>query len=175
MGEIHEPDTVLLLVAVTSRHAAALDWRERIGEHFGPLAIVSDAFDFIETAYYAAMMGDGLKKQFVACESLVDPGGLARVKCETNAWEAEYAALGGHAEPRPLNLDPGYITPAKLVFASTKDHAHRLYLRRGIYAEVTLLYRSRRWRRIRGRTPTIGAAIISSSSPVSRVSPAPAE
>ena len=48
-------------------------------------------------------------------------------------------------EPRPLNLDPGYITPAKLVLASTKDHAHRIYLRDGIYAEVTLAYRGGRW------------------------------
>ena len=46
---------------------------------------------------------------------------------------------------RPLNLDPGYITPAKLVLASTKDHAHRIYLRDGIYAEVTLSFRGRKW------------------------------
>ena len=52
---------------------------------------------------------------------------------------------GRHAEPRPLNLDPGYITPAKLVLASTKDHAHRIYLRDGIFAEVTLVYRQRKW------------------------------
>jgi hypothetical protein len=44
-----------------------------------------------------------------------------------------------------LNLDPGYLTPAKLVLASTKDHAHRLYLARGIYAEVTLYFKGRRW------------------------------
>jgi hypothetical protein len=48
-------------------------------------------------------------------------------------------------EPRPLNLDPGYLTPAKLVLASTKDHAHRIYLSRGIYAEVTLFYKDRHW------------------------------
>ena len=47
---------------------------------------------------------------------------------------------------RPLNLDPGYLTEAKLVLASTKDHAHRIYLSQGIYAEVTLSYRRGRWR-----------------------------
>ena len=72
-------------------------------------------------------------------------GRLADIKRQTNAWEAEYAALGLHPEPRPLNLDPGYITLAKLVLASTKDHAHRIYLGDGIYAEVTLAYRDRRW------------------------------
>jgi hypothetical protein len=43
-------------------------------------------------------------------------------------------------EPRPLNLDPGYLTEAKLVLATTKDRNHRLYLDRGIFAEVTLCY-----------------------------------
>jgi hypothetical protein len=146
MGDIHDPDAVLLLVAASSRHSAALNWaRERIERQFGPLALVSEAFDFTETAYYTASMGQDLKKQFVACEQLIDPGELARIKCETNAWEVEYAALGRHTEPRPLNLDPGYITPAKLVLASTKDHAHRLYLHSGVYAEVTLAYRGRQW------------------------------
>ena len=59
--------------------------------------------------------------------------------------EEEYQALGNHAEARPLNLDPGYITEAKLVLASTKDRDHRLYLDRGIFAECTLHYRQGIW------------------------------
>jgi hypothetical protein len=146
MGDIHEPEPVLLLVAASSRHEVALDWAgDRIEESHGPLALASDAFDFTETAYYTATMGEGLKKQFIACQRPIDPGDLARIKHETNAWEAQYAALGWHPEPRPLNLDPGYVTPAKLVLASTKDHAHRLYIGDGIYAEVTLAYRQRQW------------------------------
>ena len=31
------------------------------------------------------------------------------------------------------------------MLASTKDFAHRIYLSRGIYAEVTLQYRHQRW------------------------------
>jgi hypothetical protein len=146
MGDIHEPDAVLLIVAASSRHDAALAWaRERIEREIGSLALVSDAFAFTETDYYSATMGDGLKKQFIACERPIDPGELPRIKRQTNAWEAEYAALGRHPEPRPLNLDPGYVTAAKLVLASTKDHAHRLYLADGIYAEVTLAYRQKQW------------------------------
>jgi Domain of unknown function (DUF4416) len=146
MGEIQNPSRVLLIIAINSRYAAALEWaQERIASAYGPAAIVSDAFDFTETDYYTATMGGDLKKQFIACERLIDPGDLAGIKRATNDWEAAYAALGRHPEPRPLNLDPGYVTPAKLVLASTKDHAHRLYLGDGVYAEVTLAYRSRRW------------------------------
>jgi hypothetical protein len=146
MGAISEPTPVLLLIAATSRHPTAIEWaRLRIEATFGPLALASRPFDFTETDYYAATMGLDLKKQFLAAERQIDPALLAAIKRQTNEWEAEYAALARHPEPRPLNLDPGYITTAKLVLASTKDHAHRLYLQDGIYAEVTLAFRHRAW------------------------------
>lgn len=146
MGQIQTSTPVLLLIAVSSRHELATEWaRVRIEAIFGPLALVSDAFDFTETDYYAATMGVDLKKQFYAVDRMIDPGGLAEIKWTTNQWETEYAACGNHPEVRPLNLDPGYITAAKLVLASTKDHAHRLYLDRGIYAEITLAFRGGRW------------------------------
>jgi hypothetical protein len=146
MGEIHVPAPVLFILTVSSRHDAALEWvRERCVQHYGPVVLSSGPFDFTETDYYTATMGADLKKQFFAFETLIDSGELAGIKRQTNDWEAQYAALARHAEPRPLNLDPGYLTPAKLVLASTKDHAHRIYLRDGIFAEVTLVYRQRNW------------------------------
>jgi hypothetical protein len=146
MGDINLPAPVLFILAVSSRHAAALEWaRERCAQQYGPIQLSSDPFDFTETDYYTATMGTGLKKQFLASERLIDSSALASIKRETNKWEVEYAALGRHAEQRPLNLDPGYLTPAKLVLASTKDHAHRIYLRDGIFAEVTLVFRQRKW------------------------------
>ena len=146
MGELRQVEPVLLLAAAFSRHAAALDWaRERLASAWGPVALESAHFEFEETDYYRPTMGAGIRKCFWAFEPMLDPAELAQRKLEANAWEAEYTGLGRHAEPRPLNLDPGYLTSAKLVLASTKDHAHRLYLARGIYAEVTLFYKDRRW------------------------------
>lgn len=147
MGDIHAPSPVVLLIAASSRHEEALALGLRQSEvRFGPPALISDAFDFTETNYYDAEMGPGLKKQFWAFAEPIDPGRLAAIKRQTNEWEAEYAGLKIHTEPRPLNLDPGYLTLAKLVLASTKDHAHRIYLGDGIYAEVTLSYRGGAWR-----------------------------
>lgn len=146
MGSPSQTAPVLLLVAAFSRHEAALEWaRERVAAAWGPLALESPRYDFAETDYYAAAMGAGLKKCFWACERPIDPGTLPALKLAANAWEAEYAALGRHAEPRPLNIDPGYLTPAKLVLATTKDFAHRLYLSEGIYAEITLSFRHGAW------------------------------
>lgn len=146
MGQILRPKSAMLLVAVCSRYDEALAWtEERAQTEFGPLALKSDAFAFTETDYYRESMGEDLKKQFLTFDQLIDPAELARIKCATNEWEEQYAARGNHPEPRPLNLDPGYITMAKLVLASTKDHAHRLYLAEGIYAEFTLQYRGGAW------------------------------
>jgi hypothetical protein len=146
MGAPHPPTPVLLLIAASSRYDDALTWGLHQAEReLGPAAAVSDAFDFTETNYYDAEMGAGLKKQFWAFATPIDPGRLAAIKLATNLWEAEYAGAGLHPESRPLNLDPGYITLAKLVLASTKDHAHRIYLGDGIFAEVTLSFRGGAW------------------------------
>jgi hypothetical protein len=146
MGDVFEPISVTLLIAVVSRYAKALEWaRDGAEQQYGSVLLASPAFDFTETDYYTATMGPDLKKQFLAFERPIDPAALAGIKRQTNDWEAEYAGLGLYPEIRPLNLDPGYITAAKLVLASTKDHAHRIYLRDGIYAEVTLSYRHRHW------------------------------
>lgn len=146
MGRIASPAPVLPLLAAFSRHDAARSWaRARAESDWGPIALVSADFDFSETGYYHATMGVGLRKTFFAFARTIDPGTLPRLKHQSNAWEDEYAALGRHDEPRPLNLDPGYLTLGKLVLASTKGHIQRIYLSDGIYAEVTLVRRHGRW------------------------------
>jgi hypothetical protein len=146
MGDIAPHRPVLLLVAAFSRYPEALDWgRARCEAEYGPVALASERFEHRETHYYDREMGTELLKTFWVFERLVDPAILVAAKLASNAWEAEYAALGRHPEPRPLNLDPGYLSEAKLVLASTKDRDHRLYLDRGIFAENTLFYRAGQW------------------------------
>jgi hypothetical protein len=144
MAEPHPPDPVLLVVAAFSRHDTALLWAsERLQTAYGPLALTSPPFDFRQTAYYEATMGPQLRKQFFAFQTLIEPGLLPNIKLSTNALENELTASGQYAELRPLNLDPGLILLGKFVLATTKDQQHRLYLRDGIFAEVTLRYQDK--------------------------------
>jgi hypothetical protein len=146
MGEPTAPAPVMLVLVAFSRYTEAIDWAgERAEATWGPILLASPAFAFQETDYYERSMGGGLSKHFFAFGRLIAADDLVEIKLETNRWEAEYAASSGKAEQRPLNLDPGYLTLAKFVLASTKDHAHRLYLGRGIYAEVTLHYKHDVW------------------------------
>ena len=135
------PDPVLLIMALFSRHGDALAWgKERLQESFGPVALASQPYEFHQTAYYQQSMGCGLQKQLLAFQRLFPADRLAEAKLRTNDIEAELARAQKYAEARPLNLDPGVLTLGKFLLATTKDQAHRVYLRDGIYAEVTLRF-----------------------------------
>jgi hypothetical protein len=141
MAEPRPHVPVLLVVAAFSRHAEALNWaRQCLEEAFGPVAHASLPYDFNQTTYYEPSMGPDLRKQFLAFDRLVAADSLAALKLHTNALEDELARAGVYPEPRPLNLDPGLLTLGKFLLATTKDQAHRIYLRDGIFAEVTLRY-----------------------------------
>jgi hypothetical protein len=90
-------------------------------------------------------MGAGLKKQFLVFDGFFDPQQLPKRKLESNRLEEELARSGEFGELRPVNIDPGYLTLTKLVLASTKDRAHRLYMADGIYAEECLYFLDGSW------------------------------
>ena len=154
MGEISQPRPVLLFAAITSRHPSAIQWAiGRSVEQWGDVALQSPLFDFTETGFYTKSMGIDLKKKLVAFEGLVDPEQVAANKVLSNLWEVEYNQASEFPEDRPLNIDPGYVTEAKLVLATTKDRDHRIYLQQGIYAEITLHFQSGQWQKSRWTYP----------------------
>ena len=147
MGSIFSPKPVLLFVAVFSSDSSAFDWvRKRAEDQWGTLVLESEPFPFETfTDYYVASMGPVLPKRLWAFENLIQPDMLPGIKCLTNDWEAEFKSLSTSPVERPLNIDPGYITLGKLILASTKDHAHRIYLSKGIFAETTLMFTKKQW------------------------------
>jgi hypothetical protein len=146
LGEITKHKPVFLIAAVTSRYESALAWTvEQTTAQWGRLALQSSVYDFTETDFYTESMGTELKKQFLVFDELIGPGELAPTKILSNQWEQQYTDQFEHPEARPLNIDPGYISEAKLVLATTKDRDHRIYLEKGIFAEVTLHFRAKQW------------------------------
>ena len=154
MGEIATHPPVMLIVAITSRYPEALEWTAvKASTQWGPIAKSSPVFDFTETGFYTESMGHELKKQFLAFEKPFDPNDIADTKIVSNQWEQQYIDQTNFDEERPVNIDPGYISEAKLVLVTTKDRDHRIYLRDGIFAEVTLHYRSKVWTHSRWTYP----------------------
>ena len=147
MTHAHPPKPAKLIVAMIAAKPEWFDCAVREMEReFGPADLRSDAFPFDITHYYDAEMGSGLLRQIAGFERLIDPSELAGAKLFTNCLESALAAELDAGVARPVNLDPGYVTEAKLVLASAKDFAHRVYLRDGVYAEATLRYdKAGRW------------------------------
>lgn len=147
MGDVRLPEPVLAVAAVFSRYDDAFEWaRQRCAANWGPIVLASEPIEFRETPYYERTMGEGIRKCLWAFERLIDPAQLVDYKLQANDWEEEYRRESNWPEPRPLNIDPGYLTEAKLVLGTTKDRDHRLYLDRGIYAENTLFFQRGEWR-----------------------------
>jgi hypothetical protein len=143
MGVPREPQPVKLIASVLTGQTALLARAQAmLRVAFGPIDFESGLLPFEHTDYYAGEFGSGLQRQIVAFAELVDPAELPAIKRQTNELEWELGQEGS----RRVNIDPGYVSLAKLVLASTKNHGHRLYLDRGIYGEVTLTYHGGRFR-----------------------------
>lgn len=109
---------------------------------FGPLDAVTRPQDFSFTRFYEKEMGPGIRRLFGSFDALVDPGVLPDVKNKTNRLEQETAWDGR----RSINVDPGLLCEERLVLATGKNAGHRIYLRDGIYADLTLIYRDGAYR-----------------------------
>lgn len=128
---------VLLFTGTLYKELAVFEnSKEAMEKKWGPVLVASEPFEFRHSDYYADEMGESLTKVFTAFSELIAPDDLARIKRESNEIEEIFSSGGCRA----VNIDPGYIALSKLVLASTKDYAHRLYLGNHIYGEVTLRY-----------------------------------
>lgn len=120
-----------------------LDWaREHMSRFLGPIERESEAFPFDYTDYYRNISSE-LLRRFFSFSGLRHPCGLVSWKKQAIEIESCSAEAGGLS--RRINVDPGYIDGARLVLASTKDNAHRIYMHDDIYAEVTLCRRKHGW------------------------------
>ena len=146
MGQVQEVKLVKFMVAILAIEEEALSAaRELVTQRLGDIDIVSPVWPFTKTEYYAKEMSDNLLRQIVSLAKLGRPDRLIELKLASNSAELDDASNRNRDRRRAINLDPGYITPAKLVLATTKDYSHRVYLGQGIYAEATLHYHAGSW------------------------------
>ena len=147
MGQVQEVAPVKFIVAMLAISEEILvEASELIAHQLGAVESLSEVWPFSSTKYYAKEMSERLLRQFVSLAEPWNPADLVKLKLISSSAELADARTRGRGQRRAINLDPGYITPAKLVLASTKDYSHRVYLGRGIYGEVTLGYEQGSWR-----------------------------
>lgn len=111
-----------------------------LNEKWGEAERVSGSVPFLWTNYYEGI-APALDRFFISYPGLYKMSDLPTWKLESCAMEQKSGLGAG----RRVNIDPGSIDGARLLLASTKGQAHRVYLRDGIFCEVTLCRRKGRW------------------------------
>ncbi|MFH1130160.1 MAG: DUF4416 family protein [Pseudomonadota bacterium] len=143
MGSVRTAPQGLLFTAVTVTDVDLLkSVSDQLTKAHGPLFDQMPPFCFSEmTKYYEEEMGPALWKTFFIFR---DPIGLEHIyehKVESNLLEDSYSKNGR----RQANIDPGYLTLFNFCLLTTKGFSHRVYLGKGIYTEVTLLAKEKRF------------------------------
>lgn len=107
---------------------------------WGEIDFISEEMAFDYTTYYEEEMGKNLIRRFVSFLNLIDRTILPDIKLKSNELELKKYSEN---KKRLVNFDPGFITLANLVLATCKNWAHRIYLRDGIFADLTLIYKNK--------------------------------
>lgn len=138
MGKVKAVEPALLFIGTLYADPGIFNHSKKILErNFGEILFEGTSIPWDYSSYYKDELGWPLFRQFIFFKNLIDPGLLADIKLKTNEIEDALSSGG----KRCINLDPGYLTLSKIVLASTKNYAHRIYLGKGIYGEVTLICR----------------------------------
>src|SRR5262245_52978599 len=138
------PPARLFFGIITGFEQLIDDLRERISARFGELAPEDESpwFPFPDTRTYAKSMGGGpLRRKFLFLRDPWPQDGLAAVKRAAIEIEDQVQGTGEFPVSRAVNIDPGLLNDCRIILASTKDHAHRLYRGDGIWEEITLVFR----------------------------------
>ena len=138
MGTVKPQEPALLFVSTLHRDSDAFDRSKEILENnFGVILYAGLPLPWDYSAYYKNEIGWPLFRQIIFFKNIIDPAFLVDTKLKTKEIESVLSLDG----KRCINLDPGYLTLSKVVLASTKNYAHRLYLGKGIYGEITLIFK----------------------------------
>jgi len=144
MGQTRQPQKAKLFVAmlIAPDGLAKIDsFDRRLEERFGPIDLKSPHWPFDFTDYYTPEMGPNLTRRIVSFEKIIDPAFLVEAKLITNDLEQQITQEHrGPGQGRMINLDAGYLTLGQVLLATTKSYSHRIYLNKGIWAEVTLRF-----------------------------------
>ncbi len=154
-------DVKLAVSLIAAEEAFFMRALDELSSRFGQMDLLSEIMPFDQTGYYEEEFGRGLQRRFASFERLVAPDAdaLAEIKLFTNGIEGEFLSPGGK---RRLNIDPGIVTLERFVLASCKNFTHRVYLRDGVWADLTLIYTGREFKDLPWTYPDYRVGVMKS-------------
>lgn len=152
------PSPVKLIVSLISRDKGLFTFVSgELAHTYGRIDFMSKPIPFTTTTYYQAEMGENLMRRFITFEKLIEPDLLPEVKQVTNELESKQKDGKGN---RRINCDPGYIALEHLILATHKKYSHRPYLKDGVYADLTLIYKRKSFQPLEWTYPDYASAEI---------------
>jgi len=138
MSQLEKPEKVNLTISVMYIENELLDEvRELLIKSYGKIDAQSPSYSFSEISpYYDPEMGGGIKKIIYSFENCIDRDNLSEIKADCVEIEKRYSNDGS----RRINLDPGLLSLENFILATGKNYSHRIYLKDGVFAEVTLMF-----------------------------------
>ena len=144
VGKIAFQKPVKLIVSMISSKESMFNvYEELLQKNFGKIDKKSSLQSFDFTDYYKNEFGKNLLQKIITFEKLIDCEKLPEIKNITNDLENYILENDTLTNKRNINLDPGYINLYKFILASTKNGPARIYLQKGIYAEITLEFQNK--------------------------------
>lgn len=140
MGKPANPKPALLFTGILYSDKSYLSKaKESLLKIFGSTLLEAPPVNWDFSEYYKEEIGSPIMRTFIFFKDLINRAEIADIKLRTNDIETLLSTDG----KRNVNIDPGYLTLANVILATTKGYSHRIYLGKGIYGEVTLLYREK--------------------------------
>ena len=109
---------------------------ELLADEFGPIDYKGPFISFADTPYYEKEFGEQLVRRWIGFQELIFPENLPDLKLRSSKLEKKLSV----GKSRQYNLDPGYLDSDKLVLASFKRGPFKLYMGKGVWADMLLSY-----------------------------------
>lgn len=140
MSTLKDPPAVRLFMGIIFSPKSEIDkCFESLKDKFGNIIFESENIPFVSTNYYKNEMGSNLERKFIAFENLINRNEIIEVKIYTNYLEELFSI----ENKRTINIDPGYISAEHIILATGKAYSHRPYLGKGVYADLTLMFKGK--------------------------------
>jgi len=111
-----------------------------LSETYGLCPALFTPYIFDHSQYYCEEMGAGLTKQLLLFTQFYEKEKIPSLK--RHAWKLEKKFTNQNGN-RVINIDPGYLTAENFILLTYKNFTHRIYIGESVYADLTLIYRSR--------------------------------
>jgi len=154
MARAQNPEQGKLIISIIYSSMDALADALRVLERkFGRVDMETIEIETAEAEFYREEMGERLERRFFSFVKNVERDSLVEIKAACARIEPQFADRVGDHIFRTANIDPGIISPENLVMTSHRNMNHRVYMKDGVYSEVTLIYSQEQYMRLPWTSP----------------------